>query len=220
MKKIITCLFVVLMMTSMLVTAFAANGAFVSSPSVIKAPELISYENSDDACTATLIICAYADRDQLSADKKAALEAAYNAIVGTADLADLAEEIGKLAKKLNIDSGVLAVSDLFDISYSDCEAHEEHGTFTVTLKPHMLDNFAGLLHYKNSEWVLVEHAEVSEDGVHLTFEEDELSPFAIVVHDGTANPCNFPWWLLILIIIVICGLITYIVYRKKNEKKA
>lgn len=220
MKKIITFLFALLMITSLLVTVFADNDAFVSSPSAVKAPELVDYENEDEDCTAVLVICAYADRSNLSEESKATLEEAYAAIVNSEDLSDLTEELDKLAKKLNVDSSVFAVSDLFDISYAGCVTHDEHGVFTITLKPHMLDNFAGLLHYKNSEWVLVEHAEVNEDGIHLTFEEDELSPFAIVVHDGTAEPNSFPWWILILVVIVVCGLTAYTVTRKKNEKKA
>ncbi|MBO5111531.1 MAG: hypothetical protein J6D21_12560 [Clostridia bacterium] len=219
MKKILTCVFAILMMAALTVTVFADPGSFVSSPSGISAPELVEYENSDKDCTAKIVICSYANRDSLSADRKAALEAAYNSIVNADDLSGLTSEIEKLAKKLQIETGVLAVSDLFDISYADCEAHEEHGTFTITLKPHMLDNFAGLLHYKNSQWVLVEHAEVSEDGVHLTFEEDELSPFAIVVHDGTAvlDEDGFPWWLLILVVVVVGGAVTFVVYDKKKK---
>ena len=46
-------------------------------------------------------------------------------------------------------------------------------------------NYAGLLHYDNGEWKLLEST-VTKDG-KITFTVDDFSPFAIVVHDGSMD---------------------------------
>lgn len=186
MKKILAFSMVLLLALLMTVAVTADPGAFISSPSGNSAPTLIDFSNESDACTAEIKICAYSDRDTLDDAARAKLEEAYASIVGTTDLGSLNSALKDLAEKLQISSDQLAVSDLFDISYVDCDAHTDHGEFTITLKPTVLENYACLLHYNGSAWELVEYSEVSEDGAHLTFVTDDLSPFAIVVHDGTA----------------------------------
>ena len=49
-------------------------------------------------------------------------------------------------------------------------------------------NYAGILHYDNGVWELVEST-VTKDG-EITIQVDDLSPFAIVVHDGSVGAGN------------------------------
>ena len=186
MKKLFAIALVTLTILLMVVPVAAEPGSFVSSPSGKAAPELVEVTCASEDCTAMLSICAYSDRDTLDAAAQAQLEAAYASITGTTDLGTLNEGIKALAEQIQITSDKLAVSDLFDISYTNCDSHDEHGEFTITLNPSMLENYACLLRYNGSSWELVEFSEVSEDGEHLTFVTADLSPFAIVVHDGTA----------------------------------
>lgn len=183
MKKLMMLGLVILIMVSLCIPAAAAAGSFVSSPSANQAPQLVEAENKNDQCKAEIIITAYANRNQLSDDKRQALEAAYADIVGTEDLASLNESINRMAKKVGVEVSELAVSDLFDISMTDCSGHSEHGAFDVTLESETLKNFVCLLHYYNGEWKVVEGAEITKED-YLAFTEDEFSPFAIVVYTG------------------------------------
>ena len=185
MKKFLTVLFTALSVFSLGVYSFAASGTFVSSPSANRAPTLIEASNASEDCEAEIQVMSYADRNKLGEEKKAKIEAAYNSIATTEDLATLDSAIGTLADKLGISSKKLLVSDLFDVSYSNCETHEDHEEFTITVKPESVKNYAGLIHYTNDGWELVESS-ASSDGT-ITFTADDLSPFAIIVHDGSVN---------------------------------
>ena len=167
------------------ISAFATTGAFVISPSLNPAPELVDAVNEDEACDAKIVITAYADRDQLSEEARKRIEEAYTMIRGTKDLSTLNEMIAKIAKRLGVEVTDLAVSDLFDIDAVGCTGnHEDHGLFDITLKAETLNNFVCLLHYYNGEWIVVDNAIVTQNGEHLEFEEKEFSPFAIVVYTG------------------------------------
>ena len=184
MKKIMMFCMVVLMMVSLCIPAVAATGGFMSSPSANQAPELIGAENKK--CEAEIIITAYANRDQLSDDKRQALEAAYAEIVGTEDLSTLNKKVKKMANKLGVDVSELAVSDLFDISMTECTDHAKHGKFDIVLNAETLENFVCLLHYYNGEWTVVKNAELSKED-YLEFSQAEFSPFAIVTYTGEQN---------------------------------
>lgn len=181
MKKFVLICMALVLVASMSVSAFAANGGFVSSPSGKPAPELIKGENESEDCEAQIIITSYSDRNQLDEETRQQLEVAYTEIVGTDYLAALNEMIAQIAAEKGVDPATLAVSDLFDISATDCSTHAEHGHFDITLKADTLANFVCLLHFYNGEWHVVENAEVTNNGEHLEFDEDEFSPFAIVV---------------------------------------
>lgn len=181
MKKIVTVLLAMMMVLSLGISVFAEPGGFVSSPSRNQAPELIKAENESEDCEAKLIITAYSDRDELSEEARKNIEDAYSDIVGTQDLSSLNDAIKNIAKKLGLNTTDLAVSDMFDISATECNGHEDHGHFDITLKAETLDNFVCLLHYYNGEWRVVDNAKVTNNGEHLEFDEDEFSPFAIVV---------------------------------------
>ena len=184
MKKFMMFCMVVLMLVSLCIPVAAVAGSFVSSPSNNQAPEVIGSENRK--CEAEVIITAYANRDQLSDDKRQALEAAYAEIVGTEDLSTLDKQVEKMANKLGVNVSELAVSDLFDISMTECADHDKHGKFDITLDAETLENFVCLLHYYDGEWNVVKNAKITKDE-YLKFTEDEFSPFAIVVYTGEQN---------------------------------
>lgn len=186
MKKLFVVILSAVMIASLSVTGLAAS--FVSSPSGNKAPTLISYDFESDACNATLEVTAYADRNTLSADAKTAIETAYDVIKRTNDVSSLNADLAALAADKDIDGKNLAVSDLFDISYENCDPadHANHGKVTIKLSAETLADFVGILHYVNGNWELVSGATVSGDEV--TFTVSSLSPFAIVVDNTPDSP--------------------------------
>ena len=186
MKKFMMLCMVVLMVVGLSVPVAAEVGGFITSPSSNQAPEVIEGENKNKDCEAEIIITAYANRDQLSDEKRQALEAAYAEIVGTEDLSVLNKKIKKAAKKLGVDVTELAVSDLFDISMTECADHSKHGKFDVTLNSETLENFVCLIHYYDGEWTVVKKAEINEEN-YLEFTQGEFSPFAIVTYTGEQN---------------------------------
>ena len=205
MKKILTVLMLSVLALSLSFSAFALDGAFVKSPSKNLAPELVeSSSEGHDTCDDPLIITAYADRDELPEAVKAALENVYADILNSKNLAFLCPALKDLAAKLNISTANLEVSDLFDIS--DACGNDVDGTFSIVLKAETVDNFVGLLHYKDGEYELVENAKVEMiDGeAHLKFTTDGLSPFAIVVDSGEVAPVtNNNTAIVVLAIIAI-----------------
>ena len=220
MKKILTISFVLVILMSTMLTAFA-GGSFVSSPSKNLAPELIEFQNASDACTAQIVITAYADRATLG-EKADVLTEAYAIIVSAQDLGEVDADIADLAKELNVDSAGFAVSELFDVTYVDCDGHEVHGEFTITIKPTSTENFAAMLHYNGTEWEVIE-SEV-KDG-EITFVAELFSPFAIMVHSDlpAASSNATPWIIggiaLLLILIIIIILILVFRKKKKNEQE-
>ena len=211
MKKIMMLCMVVLMMVSLCIPAVAAAGGFMSSPSANQAPELIGAENKNKNCEAEIIITAYANRDQLSDDKRQALEAAYAEIVGTEDLSTLNKKVKKMAKKLGVDVSELAVSDLFDISMTECADHAKHGKFDITLQAETLENFVCLLHYYDGEWNVVKKAEISKED-YLEFSQAEFSPFAIVAYTGEQNIQKDESALIVGIIVASAATVGVAVY--------
>ena len=192
MKKLVMISLAIIVVLGMSVSAIAATGGFIVSPSRNQAPELVEVKPSDDNCTAEVVITAYADRDQLSADDRAAIEDAYTKIMGAENIGVLNASIANVAENIGAKVENLAVSDLFDIQTSDCDGHGNHGEVTVTVKAETLTNFVCLIHYYNGEWIVMENAKVSEDGEHLTFGSNTFSPFAIVVNTGSIADVEEP----------------------------
>lgn len=229
MKKILCICLTLIMVMGLSVSAFAAPGAFVESPSNNQAPELIEGKNEDEDCDARIIVTAYADRETLPEDLREKIEYAYDHIVKTHDLGNLNEELDKLAETLGVDSKYLAVSDMFDVRMDSCDDHELHGDFNITLKPESLKNFVGLLHYFNNTWHLVDSAEViGTDKLH--FVADHFSPFAIVVYNtpeddgqggapGTGDSSNIMPYVIIMIVSAAAVAVLLIVLLKKKSKK-
>ena len=219
MKKIFAVIFVLLLVVSTTLTTWAANGSFVSSPSNHMAPILINAENVSEGCTAKITITAYADREELGEQKKNMLVDAYWLIANAEDLGTLSTDIGQLADELGISSHDFAVSDLFDISYSGCEQHENHYIFTITIKPTSVENFVAMLHYTGADWEVIEGT-VEED--EIIFVSEDLSPFAIMVNAGDSDvqptadfcPCIIAIFLLFLLVL----LIVWLMGRKKKTE--
>ena len=199
MKRILTLALATLLTISLAIVASA--GAFVASPSGTRAPVLESYYNHSGACRAKLEICSYADRENLSEADCAALEAAYASIVATDDLGELSPELDALARNSFIKSENLAVSELFDISHDEGETHGEHSTFVIKLRINTDGNFFSMIHYTADGWEVIGG---SEEGGVVTFEADDLSPFAIVVHKTGSVP-NLSFLLIIAIVVVLIG---------------
>jgi hypothetical protein len=188
MKKILTVFILSIIALSLTFSAFAADtGSFVQSPSANQAPELIVGGSDEHECDQSLIITSYADREKLSAEKKAELEAVYTKVKNTNNLTSVCGDLKALAEKLGIPTTNLSVSDLFDISDAHADAE---GTFDIVLTADTLENFVGLLHYTDGKFELIDNAKIEEkDGeLHLVFSTDGLSPFAIVVDNGEVAP--------------------------------
>lgn len=213
MKKIIVCLMALVLAVMLPVTAFAA-GAFLSSPSNNAGTELIDYEFSD-GCDATLIITPYDERDTLGEDARNLLEEAYDQIANNKNLGDLVEGLKEMAEKAGIDVSTLAVSDLFNIGYEGCDDHGDH-SYTVKLKPEILNNFFTVMQYVDGKWIIVENATVS--GGYLTMTSKYYGPVAIVVEAGnTQTGDSFPWIYLVLMAVSAAGLVAVsVMYNKKT----
>ncbi len=108
------------------------------------------------------------------------MEKAYNTIKNNEDGSSLNKALNKLA---NMDHpvAVLAISDLFDLDYTDCDGHAGHGSVQIHLSAETLDHFVGLLVYVGGEWMVVEGAEVDKKESNLKFLAEKFGPYAIVV---------------------------------------
>ncbi len=225
MKKVLVVCLALVMTLSMSLSVLAAPGAFVSSPSGNPAPTLVEGKNTDEDCVAMLKIVPYAERDQLPDMLKTALERAYDDIRNSTNLTDLCVALFRLAATLGIAGENLAVSDMFDISYYNCDDHEDHGDFDITLSADSLHNFVGLLHLKNGEWELVENAKVVNNN-HLVFSVDSLSPFAVVV-DTTGLSIDPPQTgdfgsialYAVIMLVSAIALVVVVLKLKKKESK-
>ena len=181
MKKFLAfCL--ALIMTFLLGTvAFAAPGSFVQSPSRNDGPTLVEGDNESADCEADLVVTPYKDRKDLPEKALKAIEEAYKIIAKCKDLTTLNSAFASFVAGKGIKGVNLAVSDLFDVSYYNCDTHDSHGYFRIKLSADTLKRFVGLLHYNDGEWEFVENARVLPDGETLEFSIKDFSPFAIVV---------------------------------------
>lgn len=226
MKKIITFVLALTMVLASGILSFAAPAGFVESPSV-DTPYLISFENEDGECVAEIIVTPFVRIDELDDAKEQENRDAYDEIVNNNEL--FANVLKSLAASKNIDAADLAVSELFDVSYYESAGHDEHGAFTITIKANNLENFVGLMHRYNGEWVYVDNAKA--DGDTLTFTVDDLSPFAIVVDtsdDAPITDVEIPntyaqvsaqTLIFAAAVILVSGMIIALVVRQKKVKE-
>lgn len=190
MKKLLVLCLTAIMVMSMSLCVFAAPGNFVNSPTANTAPIVIEVKPISHDCSGGLVVTPYSQRYELPEEERAAIEAAYAEIIAAIDLTKFCDIFAAHVNKQKIDAADLAVSDLFDVRVVNCTHHEPHDGFiiTVELGAGILENFAGLLHCHNGEWEMVESAKVGADGKTLTFQVDELSPFAVVVDTTSPAP--------------------------------
>ncbi len=187
MKKMMTVCLALVMLLSMSLTAFAVDGGFLESPSLNLAPRLRSFTVDSEECEAEIIITPYSQRETLDEESQDEIEAAYAEIKASDDLTVLNADLAALAASLGIAGTDLAVSDLFDMDYINCNHvthRDEHGNFRITLEADTLANFVGLLHRNEGTWELVKGAVANGDT--LSFSIDDFSPFAIVVDTSDA----------------------------------
>ncbi len=223
MKKVLVFGLSLLLIIAMNVPAFAALGGFIDSPSRNKGTILIEYSCESDDCTAKLVVTPFAERHTLDDATRAKLNAAYDAIVNITDVTTLNADLAVYAAKNNLDAKKLAVSDLFDISYTGCDVHNQHGAFTITVMPETLNNFVGLLHLNGDNWELVSNAKVEKNGDNevLTFTVDELSPFAIVLNtDVLPAPTGetFQWIFYVAMMAVSAAALVVIGFKLKVKE--
>lgn len=180
MKKIIA-IFLTLVMAASLATVSLAD-SFYESPSKKPAPGVVEFEPKDEDCTANLVVTPFGDRDNLPENHKEQFEQAYDQIKNTEDLTTLIVDLGKLAADKGLDKDQLAVSDLFTTHVTDCDVHDDHFDFDITLDVDMLSHFVALVQLNgNGEWEIVNDARVTNNGEHLAFSVEELGTFAVVV---------------------------------------
>lgn len=219
MKKLLVLSLAVILVFSFGFTTLAAG--FVQSPSNNSAPVVDSETKNESAdCKADVVVTSYADRNKLPADVKKQLEDAYKKISESTDISALSSALKDYCDKNKINTKNLAVSDLFDISYADCDTHDGHGQFTITLKADTLKNFVSLLSYDGTKFEVVEGAKVSADGKKLTFKMDDLKPLAIVVdttEPSTGDTFNMGLWIAILSASVVAlAAVLFLGFKRKK----
>ena len=189
MKKIlVVCMFVALAMALSLSVAANSAGGFVSSPSGNDAPVLDDFK-PETPCEVEVLITSYSDRNTLPEEKREDMEQAYAEIAAGTPLTEMLPALGEQAAAENIPAENLAVSELFDLSFVDCEIHEGH-IIEITIQPQTLDNFVGLMYLEDDEWKLVDPATVAINGKLLTFTTDADVPYAIVVNTQATAPAE------------------------------
>ncbi len=190
MKKFMMICLAVTLVLSLSLTALAAPGSFLESPSNNQAPEIVDVTVE---CDAKVIITPYAKRDTLNETQKATLEDAYDSIRDTQDLTTLSDELKQLAEAQNLKGDKLVVSDLFNIHITDCNAENHklhHGDVTVKLKADTLEGFVGLMAYVDGKWQMVEGAAVVDGVLTFTIKQfgPQYGPMAIVVKSYVEPP--------------------------------
>ena len=220
MKKIVALCLTLVMAVSLCLTALAAPGAFVASPSGNKAPELVSF-TAPDGCDAQLKVTSYAERNNLDEATRLALEEAYKQIANHIQNNDFSKALQALAESKDMTASELSVGDLFDISSYDCDDHDGHNGFTITLKAETLDNLVGILHLKNNTWENLQIVEWNKDAKTVTFFVETLSPFAIVVDNGSGSstppPGDNAMAYLGVALVAAAGLVVVLVGAKKKK---
>jgi hypothetical protein len=221
MKKVLAICISIILLVGIGFTVSAAPNGFVSSPSASKGPVLISSSTASTDCTAKPSVVPYSEREKLSAEDRKLLEDAYNGITNTNDLTSLNSDLANLAKDMKIDSKDLGVSDLFTLNFTDCDSHDGHGHFDITLKPETVKNFVALMRLVNGKWEVVKDAKV--EGEHLKFTSDASYPYAIITNAGLVNGAPQTGDnsnVVLYIVLMAVSAISLVVIWKKSKKNA
>ena len=149
------------------------------------------------------------------------MEEAYKQIANHIQNNDFSKALKALAESKDMTASELSVGDLFDISYYDCDDHDGHNGFTITLKAETLDNLVGILHLKNNTWENLQIVEWNKDAKTVTFFVETLSPFAIVVDNGSGSSTpptgDNAMAYLGVALVAAAGLVVVLVGAKKKK---
>jgi len=155
MKRIVSIALALIMMLACASTVFATE--YVKSPTGSQSTLTLVSD------TARIKLTPYADRDTLSAEKKALIEKAYSAIPG-----------------IPASKGVAA--ELFDLSLiGEKDAGQ---TIQVTLKGDSIKKFAAFMHFNGTAW---EEVAATASGDELTAALSDFSPYLILVSAGSSS---------------------------------
>lgn len=188
MKKVMSICLMMIMAVVMSVNAFAAKDNFVSSPSGVPAPGLVSVETNVEGWDGRLEVVPFSEKNSLPEDLKENFEKAYDEIINAENLTAMVPALAEIATKLGIDPRNLAVSDLFDIHMTEGSTPNVPTEFNVVLEAETLKHFVALLHMKqDGTWEVVDNATVVNDGKNLQFTVSDFSPFAVVVDTGNVG---------------------------------
>lgn len=219
MKKFVLFGLTFLMLLSLSVTAFAAPGAFVESPSGKEGPVLVGFEPLSPDCEGQVVLTPFGDRDSLDSQSQSNLQAAYDQISGASDLIDLCGSLGTVAEEMGLAISSLAVSDLFNLHYTDCDVHDSHEGFDITISAEALDNFAGLMYYTDEGWKLFEDVILSENDKTITFTVDSL-PKQVAIVVGTTVPStgdSADYWVYIVVMVLSAAtVLAMVIYSRKR----
>jgi len=222
MKKLVATILMLVMVFAMTISASAAPGVFLQSPSFNKTPIIVEYYNSDGECMGVLYVTSYGDRNVLELVEREKLENAYDSIMNSTTASALNPQLSDIASKLNVSPNNLAISDLFHINMEDCLNHDEHGYFTIKLQAETLKHFVSLMYFEDGEWHIVEDARI--EGENLVFTTDVLRAFAIVVDvddsviEAPETGDIYSWVLAGVMAASAIGIITLVIVYKKKSK--
>ena len=152
-------------------------------------------EDPNDDCHVKIVVTPYPLKETIeSSESRVMIQDCYQ-IIHETDIPKIQNldqtELTRYATRAGCDVDDLLVRDIFDITKyhfgkTEAEGHDpdwlHHGYVEVTLGVQSLKNFVCLLHYKGGEWEIVEHA-YPKDEHTLYLDVNELSPFAIIVHE-------------------------------------
>ncbi len=186
--------------------------------SITTTPELVSAMSDTAACVGEVKLCSYVERITLDDASEAKMVEAYKSIRNAKSILSLNADLKKLVNSLDISEKKLAVSSIFDISCYDCQKHDKHGGFTVTLKPDKANNFVGIMHYVDGKWQLLD---VEKKNGEITFYVEELSPFVVINNDAKVElPVGAETVITISIgaaTVVAAAVVTTVVVVKKRK---
>ena len=163
MKKVLSCLLVVLLLASLCTTAFATSKVSSAEPGP-NPPVVVPPTEPEDDSDKGIVITDYADREKLSEYKQEQLELAYDALQDVAALVEGNEELKELLGDAEVD-----MESLFDIS-GDVDL-----PVPLTLELANPDNFAVMLRFVDGEPSVVK-----------THVEDELLTLNLEVYGAYA----------------------------------
>ncbi len=176
MKKILSCLLVVLLLASLTVSAFSSSAEKTSSPENPEEPKIDDVypvnNPADEETDALIVLTLDKDKANLPEEAREVYEEAAEKLM---DLdAVVADTEGLEAA---IDGREVGVSAMFDISVVAGHENEVSFPLVIKLKIPSPESFVALLQYNGESFELLE-TELEDD--ILTFTVQYLCPFAII----------------------------------------